>query len=85
MNLPAKLCWRTLTDPKDSDICSLKLVGRRCQGHWLRLQALLPGTVQSGDADMQNHVAELTTAMVGGPVVVHLQDTTRDPYDSTRW
>ena len=40
-------------------------------------QALLPGTVQSGDADMQNHVAELTTAMVGGPVVVHLQDMTQ--------
>ena len=28
-------------------------------------------------ADMQNHVAELTTAMVGGPVVVRLQDMTQ--------
>ena len=46
-------------------------------GTLAEIQALLPGTVQSGDADMQNHVAELTTAMVGGPVVVHLQDMTQ--------
>jgi hypothetical protein len=46
-------------------------------GTLAEMQALLAGTVQSGDADMQNHVVELTTATVGGPVVLRLQDITQ--------
>ena len=32
---------------------------------------------------MQNHVVELAVGMVGGTALLRLQDTTRDPYDST--
>jgi hypothetical protein len=47
-------------------------------GTLAEMQALLPGTVQRGDAEMQNHVMELTAAIVGGPAMLRLQDMTQN-------